>query len=182
MICAENDIDWTSRRVKLEEKSAEQVKSKVIDSMNIELLLYKQRLLNENWTRLQDYANNDPKYQAMFKKQFPSIMSQLSVKLPRKRISKKLQPQKTVQTSVRLELSEANIVNDLCGISKIPSVDPIIDGETMIMITQTGQRWVVKPKKNQDGSYNIVYCDGSISRISRSEMKTLGVTFVPVSK
>ena len=171
--------DWFNIRLELEKRAVDQEKNKLFDLIRLDLLTQKQKLLSETWSKLQDFTSNDPKRFQILKKQFPLIINQISSKIPKKRTPKKIQLPKLSQNIVKLELTESKIINDLCGIPILKNNENFNIQENMIMLTQTGQKWLVKIKKLPNENYSITYCDGSVSRISLSDIKTLGITFLP---
>jgi hypothetical protein len=55
----------------------------------------------------------------------------------------------------------------------------VLDG-MMLMKTKSGQQWVVKITSLPNNSFQIRYCDGSMSRLTQIEINTFGTEFYPL--
>ena len=173
----EHSDQWVEARLKFERRAVNHEKDRIIDAMNTDVLLLKQKMLNDCWSKLQEIVASDPSNAAMYKQMCPALFGPLSAKLPKRRTLKKPQLPKVNVNITRLDLGETRIVSDMCGIKPHDDGDQTLREGKRIMITQSGQRWVVKIKCVKEGTYCMTYCDGSSSQITQSEAQTLGLRF-----
>ena len=173
----EHSDQWVETRLKFERRAVDHEKNRIIDAMNTDILLLKQKMLNDCWSKLQDIVANDPNNAAMYKQMCPTLFGPLATKLPKRRPLKKPQLPKVNINITRLDLGESRIVSDMCGIKPTDNFDRTLREGKRIMITQSGQRWVVKIKCMKEGVFSLTYCDGSASLISQSDVQTLGLRF-----
>ncbi|EAY19080.1 hypothetical protein TVAG_189710 [Trichomonas vaginalis G3] len=174
-----NDV-WIERRLELEERAITHERSRVSNAMNSELIAAKQRLLSEAWARMQELVSSDKANENMYRQICPQIFGPLSQKFPKKRSAKKPTIPKIGINATKLLLGEASIINDMCGIPPPQQNNFVLTDGTKLMITATGQKWVVKIQHVRDDIFTLTYCDGSSSQLLQSDIPALGLKFTDV--
>lgn len=171
---------WMERRMALEERAISHERSRVSNAMSSELISAKQRLLSEAWAKMQELVANDKANENTYKQLCPQIFGALSQKFPKKRSSRKPTIPKIGANATKLLLCEASIINDMCGIPQPQQDIYQLQEGTKLMITATGQKWVVKIQHVRDEIFTLTYCDGSSSQLLQSDIAALGLKFTDI--
>lgn len=176
--------EYYNYEVNAERDLIEEEKRRVTTSMCQDIVQLKQKLLSEKWMEITRISQKNSMESIKLINTYPSLINSLSLKYPkRKQFKKSSSTLFTRQGLANLKVSLSQTVCDLCQISnKVDSSIDIKDGDYKIMITQSGQKWVVKITEVSKDIFNITYCDGSCSQLSKDELNSLGVRFTPVKE
>ena len=180
MDSAIKDEEWMQNRLDLEKAAIMQERNRFTDAMTQDILSAKQKMLNDSWSKLQDIVASDPDNAQFYKQICPQLFTSLSTKFPKKRFSKRTTlPKFPNQNLTKINAGESKIISDICGIRQNTGQNsvPIREGR-LLLVTQTGQKWVVDITEFKPHVYSLRYCDGSCSQLHSDEIKTLGIKFM----
>ncbi|KAH0785525.1 hypothetical protein GPJ56_010546 [Histomonas meleagridis] len=183
-----NQLDPSSQeyllmRLEQEMLPIERERERLKKEMNEEILYMKQRLLYNTCGKIQEITDDPNEYEKL-KKICPDLFIRFPTRGTKKRMRKKPKPQKlNAEFAAACEpLSQEEILSDL-NFVKQEKQKPSSTTEGMsIMVTKSGQKWIVDKEILENGTIKVTYFDGTSSMISKNDYKMLDIHFDPINQ
>ena len=171
-------------RLDQEMASIDREQERLMKAMNDEILHMKQRLLYSICGKMQEIVSADEENLRDFRERCPDLFLRFAKKGTRKRMRKKPKFQKNqiVLASVDAPMSRTDVLFDLAGRRRPEDSGTICDTDPVLMRTRNGQKWIVHREEMPGEMMKLVYCDGSSSLVTQSDVRTLDLSFTPIDR
>lgn len=176
--------EYVRLRLDQEMASIDRERERVVQAMNDEILHMKQRLLYTLCGKMQHIASTDEDYMREFRERCPDLYLRFSQKGTRKRMRKKPKLQKSVAdlASIDLPMAKSDVMFDMAGRVQADDPSTTCDDDPVVMQTRRGQKWIVRREELPGDMLKLVYCDGSSSLLTQSDIRTLDLSFTPMER
>jgi hypothetical protein len=172
--------------VRMEQEMAiiNQARARLEQAMNDEILHMKQRILYDICGRIQEKALSDTSNVAFHQETLPDLFGRFPQKGVKKQLRKKPRMQKLNSgfTQSDMEIPRFERVFDLNGRLPKSSGNENSSSDLAVLLTRHGQKWLARKSDAGNGVTKLLYCDGSSSLVTEEDAKTLGLSFLPVSR